>query len=147
MATMTFLLNGTPQRCNVSPDASILTLLREHLALTGTKEGCASGDCGACTVAIGESTAGSQKFTSANACITPAHQLQGRHLVTVEGLSKKGRLHPAQEAMIECHGSQCGFCTPGIVMSLFTLHSDLTQRPTPLLQELSPERLEAALFT
>ena len=75
MATMTFLLNGTPQRCNVSPDTSILTLLREHLALTGTKEGCASGDCGACTVAIGESTAGIQKFTSANACITPALQL------------------------------------------------------------------------
>lgn len=141
MATITFLLNGTPQRCNVSPDASILTLLREHLALTGTKEGCASGDCGACTVAIGESTSGTQRFTSANACITPAHQLQGRHLVTVEGLSEKGHLHPAQKAMIECHGSQCGFCTPGIVMSLFTLHSDLTQRP----QELSSERLEATL--
>ncbi|OWV29612.1 xanthine dehydrogenase small subunit [Halomonas campaniensis] len=145
MATIAFLLNGTPQRCNVSPDTSILTLLREHLAQTGTKEGCASGDCGACTVAIGEPTAGTQSFTSANACITPAHQLQGRHLVTVEGLSEKGRLHPAQEAMIECHGSQCGFCTPGIVMSLFTLHSDLTQRPAPLLRELSPERLEAAL--
>ena len=145
MATIAFLLNGTPQRCNVSPDTSILTLLREHLAQTGTKEGCASGDCGACTVAIGELTADRQHFTSANACITPAHQLQGRHLVTVEGLSEKGHLHPAQEAMIECHGSQCGFCTPGIVMSLFTLHSDLTQRPAPLLQELSPERLEAAL--
>jgi|TARA_R110001583_G_scaffold158199_2_gene310146 xanthine dehydrogenase small subunit len=65
-------------------------------------------------------------------------------LVTV-GLSEKGHLHPAQEAMIECHGSQCGFCTLGIVMSLFTLHSDLTQRPAPLLQELLPERLEAAL--
>lgn len=138
MATIAFLLNGTPQRCDVSPDTSILTLLREHLAQTGTKEGCASGDCGACTVAIGEST---EHFTSANACITPAHQLQGRHLVTVEGLSEKGHLHPAQEAMIECHGSQCGFCTPGIVMSLFTLHNDLTQRPSPL----TPERLEAAL--
>ncbi|OZT72923.1 xanthine dehydrogenase small subunit [Vreelandella boliviensis] len=141
MATIAFLLNGTPQRCSVSPDTSILTLLREHLAQTGTKEGCASGDCGTCTVAIGEPTAGTQRFTSANACITPAHQLQGRHLVTVEGLSEKGHLHPAQEAMIECHGSQCGFCTPGIVMSLFTLHNDLTQRPSPL----TPERLEAAL--
>ncbi|MEA2117641.1 xanthine dehydrogenase small subunit [Halovibrio sp. HP20-50] len=141
MATIAFLLNGASQRCDVSPDTSILTLLREHLAQTGTKEGCASGDCGACTVAIGESTAGTQRFTSANACITPAHQLQGRHLVTVEGLSEKGSLHPAQKAMIESHGSQCGFCTPGIVMSLFTLHSDLTQRPSPL----SPERLEAAL--
>ncbi|GEN27114.1 xanthine dehydrogenase [Halovibrio variabilis] len=141
MATIAFLLNGAPQRCDVAPDTSILTLLREHLAQTGTKEGCASGDCGACTVAIGELTAGTQAFNSANACITPAHQLQGRHLVTVEGLSEKGHLHPAQEAMIECHGSQCGFCTPGIVMSLFTLHNDLTQRPAPL----TPERLEATL--
>ena len=141
MATIAFLLNGAPHQCEVSPNTSILTLLREHLALTGTKEGCASGDCGACTVAIGEQNADTHTFTSANACITPAHQLQGRHLVTVEGLAKEGRLHPAQEAMIECHGSQCGFCTPGIVMSLFTLHNDLTQRPAPL----TPERLEAAL--
>lgn len=141
MATIAFLLNGIPQRCEVSPDTSILTLLREHLAQTGTKEGCASGDCGACTVAIGELTTETQRFASANACITPAHQLQGKHLVTVEGLAKEGQLHPAQEAMIECHGSQCGFCTPGIVMSLFTLHNDLTQRPAPL----TSERLEATL--
>mgnify|MGYP003641790705 FL=1 len=141
MATIAFLLNGAPHQCEVSPNTSILTLLREHLALKGTKEGCASGDCGACTVAIGEQNADTHTFTSANACITPAHQLQGRHLVTVEGLAKEGRLHPAQEAMIECHGSQCGFCTPGIVMSLFTLHNDLTQRPAPL----TPERLEATL--
>lgn len=153
MATLEFLLNGTLQQCNVSPDTSILTLLREHLALKGTKEGCASGDCGACTVAIGDPSADMRKFASANACITPAHQLQGRHLVTIEGLAHEGDLHPAQEAMIECHGSQCGFCTPGIVMSLFTLHNDLHQRPAPLLpqqsqelsQELSQERLEASL--
>lgn len=141
MATIAFLLNGTPQRCNASPDTSILTLLREHLGHTGTKEGCASGDCGACTVAIGEPTANEQSFSSANACITPAHQLQGQHLITVEGLAKDSHLHPAQEAMVECHGSQCGFCTPGIVMSLFTLHNDLLQRPAPL----TAERLEATL--
>lgn len=149
MATLEFLLNGTLQQCDVSPETSILTLLREHLALKGTKEGCASGDCGACTVAIGDPSADIRRFASANACITPAHQLQGRHLVTVEGLAQEGYLHPAQEAMIECHGSQCGFCTPGIVMSLFTLHGDLTQRPAPLFpeqsQELSKERLEASL--
>ena len=145
MATIAFLLNGTPQRCDVSPDTSILTLLRVHMAQTGTKEGCASGDCGACTVAISDGTADTLTFSSANACITPAHQLQGRHLVTVEGLAKGSRLHPAQEAMIECHGSQCGFCTPGIVMSLFTLHDALTQRPSPLMPELSQERLEATL--
>ena len=141
MATIAFLLNGTSQRCDVSPDTSILTLLREHLGQTGTKEGCASGDCGACTVAVGDVAGDIHAFASANACITPAHQLQNKHLVTVEGLAKGGNLHPAQQAMIECHGSQCGFCTPGIVMSLFTLHSDLAQRPAPL----TPERLEATL--
>lgn len=141
MATLEFLLNGTLQQCEVSPDTSILTLLREHLALKGSKEGCASGDCGACTVAIGDPSTDIRRFVSANACITPAHQLQGKHLVTVEGLDQGEDLHPAQEAMIQCHGSQCGFCTPGIVMSLFTLHSDLTQHPAPL----SPERLEASL--
>lgn len=142
MATIAFLLNGTPQRCNASPDTSILTLLREHLGHTGTKEGCASGDCGACTVAIGEpKTANAQAFSSVNACIAPAHQLQGRHLITVEGLAENSHLHPAQEAMVECHGSQCGFCTPGIVMSLFTLHNELIQRPSPL----TAERLEATL--
>ncbi len=139
MATIEFLLNGTPTQCQVSPDTSILTLLRDHLGMTGTKEGCASGDCGACTVAI-KSPADSD-FLSLNACITPAHQLHGQHLLTVEGLSANEELHPAQRAMVECHGSQCGFCTPGIVMSLFTLHTQQQKRPAPL----TPERLEAAL--
>ncbi|MFB9868078.1 xanthine dehydrogenase small subunit [Vreelandella sulfidaeris] len=141
MATIAFLLNGVPQRCDVSPDTSILTLLREELGQTGTKEGCASGDCGACTVAISDVATEGHRFQSANACITPAHQLHQQHLVTVEGLANKGQLHPAQKAMIDCHGSQCGFCTPGIVMSLFTLHNELNQHPTPL----TPARLEATL--
>ncbi|MEE3268123.1 MAG: xanthine dehydrogenase small subunit [Pseudomonadota bacterium] len=139
MATIAFLLNGTPTRCHVPSDTSILTLLRDYLGMTGTKEGCASGDCGACTVAIKSDTA--PHFVSLNACITPAHQLHGQHLLTVEGLATDEELHPAQRAMVECHGSQCGFCTPGIVMSLFTLHSQQQQRPAPL----TPERLEAAL--
>ncbi|QTF91232.1 xanthine dehydrogenase small subunit [Halomonas sp. BM-2019] len=137
-----FLLNGQPRRCEVSPDTSVLELLRETLGQTGTKEGCASGDCGACTVAIGEpGPDGRVRYQAANACITPAHQLQGRQLVTVEGLAQGEALHPAQAAMVDCHGSQCGFCTPGIVMSLFTLHEEQRQRPAPL----TPERLEAAL--
>ncbi len=82
MATIEFLLNGTPTRCHVPPDTSILTLLRDYLGMTGTKEGCASGDCGACTVAIKSDTA--PHFVSLNACITPAHQLHGQHLLTVE---------------------------------------------------------------
>ncbi|MDZ7852751.1 MAG: xanthine dehydrogenase small subunit [Halomonas sp.] len=137
-----FLLNGQPRHCAVSPDTSVLELLRESLGQTGTKEGCASGDCGACTVAIGEANPdGSIHYHSANACITPAHQLQGRALVTVEGLAQGDALHPAQAAMVECHGSQCGFCTPGIVMSLFTLHEEQQRAPAPLTQQ----RLEAAL--
>ncbi|MCH4563712.1 xanthine dehydrogenase small subunit [Halomonas sp. EGI 63088] len=137
-----FLLNGQPRRCEASPETSVLELLRETLGQTGTKEGCASGDCGACTVAIGEAGPdGSVRYHSANACITPAHQLHGRHLVTVEGLAQGDTLHPAQAAMVECHGSQCGFCTPGIVMSLFTLHEQQHHTPAPL----TPQRLEAAL--
>ncbi|MFG6160054.1 xanthine dehydrogenase small subunit [Halomonas sp. 1390] len=139
-----FYLNGKRQRCSdVTADTSILELLRTHLGQTGTKEGCASGDCGACTVAIGEPDAGGGEllYHSANACITPAHQLDGCHLVTVEGLASGERLHPAQAAMVDCHGSQCGFCTPGIVMSLFTLYEEQRRTPAPLTQE----RLEAAL--
>ncbi|MFC3285413.1 xanthine dehydrogenase small subunit [Litchfieldella rifensis] len=138
-----FYLNGKRRQCaDITPDTSILELLRTHLGQTGTKEGCASGDCGACTVSIGEPDAsGELRYQSANACITPAYQLNGCHLVTVEGLSRGDALHPAQAAMVGCHGSQCGFCTPGIVMSLFTLHEEQRRRPAPLTQE----RLEAAL--
>ncbi|GGX79912.1 xanthine dehydrogenase [Litchfieldella qijiaojingensis] len=138
-----FYLNGKRRQCtDVSPDTSVLELLRTQLGHTGTKEGCASGDCGACTVAIGEpDDNGELRYHNANACITPAHQLHGCHLVTVEGLSRGDALHPAQAAMVECHGSQCGFCTPGIVMSLFTLHEAQRRHPAPLTQE----SLEAAL--
>lgn len=137
-----FMLNGRPCRSEATPETSVLELLRETLGATGTKEGCASGDCGACTVAIGEpGPDGELRYHSANACITPAHQLNGRYLVTVEGLAQGESLHPAQAAMVECHGSQCGFCTPGIVMSLFTLHEQQRHAPAPL----TPQRLEAAL--
>ena len=141
-----FLLNGQPRHCAASPDTSVLELLRDSLGQTGTKEGCASGDCGACTVAIGEAGPdGTVRFHSANACITPAHQLQGRVLATVEGLARGESLHPAQAAMVECHGSQCGFCTPGIVMSLFTLYEDQHADGTTPPALLTPQRLEAAL--
>ncbi|WP_048306303.1 xanthine dehydrogenase small subunit [Halomonas sp. PR-M31] len=138
-----FYLNGRRQQCtDVSPDTSVLELLRLRLGQTGTKEGCASGDCGACTVSIGEpDDQGGLRYHNANACIVPAHQINGCHLVTVEGLSRGGALHPAQAAMVDCHASQCGFCTPGIVMSLFTLHHSQQRQPAPLTQQ----RLEAAL--
>ncbi|MBZ9568337.1 xanthine dehydrogenase small subunit [Modicisalibacter tunisiensis] len=138
-----FYLNGQRQQCrDVPPDTSVLELLRVHLGRTGTKEGCASGDCGACTVAIGTPDhSGELAYHTANACIMPAHQIDGCHLVTVEGLARGDALHPVQASMVDCHGSQCGFCTPGIVMSLFTLHESQRRAPAPL----TPQRLEAAL--
>lgn len=138
-----FFLNGQHRRLAAAPDTSVLELLRGPLAQRGTKEGCASGDCGACTVAIARPDGdGSFAYRTLNACITPAHQLQGTHLVTVDGLARGDALHPAQSSMVACHGSQCGFCTPGIVMSLFALHEQ--QRALPH-QVLDNHRLEAAL--
>lgn len=139
-----FFLNGHRQRLTAPPDSSVLELLRGQLSSCGTKEGCASGDCGACTVAIAQPGAEGEalSYRTANACITPAHQLQGCHLITVEGLARGDALHPAQAAMVACHGSQCGFCTPGIVMSLFALHEQ--QRAETSLA-LDDHRLETAL--
>ncbi|WP_458524637.1 xanthine dehydrogenase small subunit [Onishia taeanensis] len=145
-----FYLNGEPQSlAGLPPDTSVLALLRSRLHATGTKEGCASGDCGACTVAIGEPDGqGGLRYHNANACLLPAHQLKGCHLVTVEGLARGDALHPAQAAMVDCHASQCGFCTPGIVMSLFTLYECTlaeAERQHASPAPFSPSRLEAAL--
>ncbi|WP_251976393.1 xanthine dehydrogenase small subunit [Salinicola avicenniae] len=140
-----FYLNGEPRREAATPDTSVLELLRNHLGQCGTKEGCACGDCGACTVAIAQpeaATGDTLVYRTANACMTPAHQLQGCHLVTVEGLAQGDALYPAQSAMVDCHASQCGFCTPGIVMSLFALHEAQRAHPD---RELDDHRLEAAL--
>ncbi|MDV7271320.1 xanthine dehydrogenase small subunit [Thioclava sp. A2] len=116
---ITFLLNGETVRVEVSdPTQTVLDWLRAQ-GLTGTKEGCNEGDCGACTVMVSDAS-GSRAL---NACILLMPQLHGKALRTIEGISgPKGALHPVQEAMIEHHGSQCGFCTPGIVMSLATAH-------------------------
>jgi xanthine dehydrogenase small subunit len=116
-----FLLDGEVRElaADTDPTLTVLNLLRYHLRRTGTKEGCAEGDCGACTVVLGEMESGAVRFRAVNACILFTPMLDGRALFTVESLGREGALHPVQQAMVDAHGSQCGFCTPGFVMSLY----------------------------
>jgi xanthine dehydrogenase small subunit len=157
---------------NVPPDRTLLQVLREDLGSTGTKEGCGEGDCGACTVVLGEARDGKVRYSAVNSCIRLAHSIDGMALWTVEDLTADpliqpvgdappacaAGLHPAQEAMVQCHGSQCGFCTPGFVMSLFgmyqqhiapTVHGGCAAPPTgsspPITRERAQEELSGNL--
>src|SRR5438046_2174825 len=110
-----FLLDGhTVETNNIAPTATLLNFLRETLGRTGTKEGCAEGDCGACTVVVGELDGERIKYSAVNSCIRFVPTLDGKEVVTVESLKgADGSLHPVQRAMVDSHASQCGFCTPG----------------------------------
>ena len=122
-----FVLNGQSVAVEgVSPQTMLLEYLREHRQLNGTKEGCAEGDCGACTVVLAEPGPDDNlRWRPVNACIRPLPSVDGKAVVTVEGLEAgDGTLHPVQRALVACHASQCGFCTPGFAMSLFGLYKN-----------------------
>lgn len=125
-STVRFILDGEViELHDVDPTRTVLQYLREDLRRKGSKEGCAEGDCGACTVVIAEKSGGHADVSlkAVNSCIQFLPTLHGKELITVESLRPNGAdLHPVQRAMVEAHGSQCGFCTPGFVMSLFALY-------------------------
>jgi aerobic carbon-monoxide dehydrogenase small subunit len=120
-----FRLNGEEKSLDIDPGISVLKLIRDILDLKGTKEGCGIGECGACTVVV--------DGKAVNACLMFAAQLDGRDVLTVEGLSKDDVLHPIQQSFIEHHAVQCGFCTPGILMSTRAL---LEENPKPERNEI-----------
>ena len=124
--TIHFLL-GQEQRAlrGLDPTMTVLEYLRTTERLCGTKEGCAEGDCGACTVILADHHEGRTRYQAVNACILFVPALDGKQLLTVEHLAQPdGTLHPVQQAMVDFHGSQCGFCTPGFVMSLAALQTE-----------------------
>ncbi|MEN9514581.1 MAG: hypothetical protein RIQ95_1209 [Pseudomonadota bacterium] len=125
MHRITITVNGQVHHCEVSPESLLVSLVREQLGLTGTHVGCDTSQCGCCTVLL--------EGVSVKACAMLAVQADGCSINTVEGLSKDGVLHPIQEAFSACHGLQCGFCTPGMMMTAACL---LSTNPTPSDEEI-----------
>ncbi|MEY4756949.1 MAG: hypothetical protein RJA34_1847 [Pseudomonadota bacterium] len=149
-ASIRFIRRGQPVTLNqVPPTRTLLQVLREDLGCTGTKEGCNEGDCGACTVVVGELDPllpGGIRYRAVNSCIKPAHAIDGMALWTVEDIAgNDGSLHPAQEAIAQCHGSQCGFCTPGFVMSLFGMYQNRVRQGQTITRELAQQDLSGNL--
>jgi carbon-monoxide dehydrogenase small subunit len=122
---MTLTVNGTPYEVAIEPQQSLLQLLREELHLTGTKEGCSEGECGACTVLLDGKTVDS--------CLIFALEAQGREVTTIEGLAQGDQLHPVQKAFAEYGAVQCGFCTPGMILAAKAL---LDSNPHPTEMEI-----------
>jgi xanthine dehydrogenase small subunit len=146
LKTIRFLRGGqVVSLANVPPSRTLLEVLREDLACTGTKEGCGEGDCGACTVVVGEDQGGRMTYRAVNSCIKLAHSIDGQALWTVEDIAAGGTLHPAQQSLVDCHGSQCGFCTPGFVMSMFGMYQNHVACGTPITRKLAQHDLSGNL--
>ncbi|MCF8210917.1 MAG: xanthine dehydrogenase small subunit [Rhodoferax sp.] len=145
--TLKFLRNGKIVSLDgVDPSRTLLEVLREDLHCSGTKEGCGEGDCGACTVVVGEAQGKTLKTSAINSCIRLAHSIHGMAVWTVEDLTNAdGSLHPVQQAVVDCHGSQCGFCTPGFVMSLFGLYQNHTAQGKTVSREQAQQALSGNL--
>ena len=135
--TIRFIFENKIQEIkDVDPNETILNFIRLRLKKTGTKEGCAEGGCGACTVVLGELKKNNIIYKAINSCIAFTTSLEGKQLLIVEDLMKKdGSLHPVQSAMVNFHGSQCGFCTPGFVMSLFSMYKNNTSYNRKTIEE------------
>lgn len=132
-----FLMGGEIREIrHISPTETVLSWLRTDAARLGTKEGCGEGDCGACSVLIGELVGGKLRYSALNACIQFMPTLDGKHLVTVEDLkTDDGNLHAVQQALVEEHGSQCGFCTPGFAISLYGFYLNNENPTVPNLND------------
>ncbi|MEW6507761.1 MAG: (2Fe-2S)-binding protein [Bacteroidota bacterium] len=122
---ISFVLNSQGVSIEVEPDIRLLDLLRYKFNLTGTKEGCSIGECGACTVVM--------NGKAVNSCLVLAGQCDGAEIITIEGIEKDGKLHPLQENFLKSGAVQCGFCTPGMVMSAYAL---LLENPNPTEEEI-----------
>jgi len=120
-----FVLNGKPAAVTVDGDRMLLWVMRTDLGLTGTKYGCGAGQCGACTVLVDE--------VAVRSCVTPVRQVQGKSVMTIEGLAQSGELHPLQKAFMENDALQCGFCTPGMILTAYSL---LRRNPRPSEAEI-----------
>ncbi|HEV3315420.1 MAG TPA: (2Fe-2S)-binding protein [Candidatus Angelobacter sp.] len=125
MATITLLVNGNERKIDAAPEESLLSVLRNRLDLTGTKYGCGEGQCGACTILI--------DGRSVRSCLTPAATVANKKITTIEGLSPNGSLHPLQQAFLDEEAFQCGYCTPGMIMSA---HSLLSSNPNPTEEQI-----------
>ncbi|WP_263410783.1 (2Fe-2S)-binding protein [Terriglobus tenax] len=122
---ISFTLNGSPTTIDAPPMTRLLDLLREHLHLTGTKEGCGEGECGSCSVLLNGELV--------NSCLVPSLQVEGATVTTIEGLGQSAHLHPIQQCFLEQGGAQCGICTPGMILA--TQHL-LNKHPQPTLTQI-----------